>query len=109
MAFRTASNLLKHGFQSSRSIATRRNIFSLQGVYSTVATPFNEKDESVDFSRLEIMLRHLNRFPLAGFAMLGVFGEFTSLSFEAKIEVIKHARKYLGDDRIILAGAGMEG
>ena len=93
---------------ASRCVTSQRSIFSLRGVYTTVLTPFKPDDEEISYPQFEIMLRHINRYPVAGFALVGFFGEFPSIGFDARINLIKTARKFLGNDRIIIAGAGME-
>lgn len=87
-----------------------RNTFRLTGVYPTVVTPFmsSKHDFTVDFARFDQMIRHLNRYPVAGFALLGTSGEFTAVGLQKKIDLVYHARDQLGDQRVIIAGAGQE-
>ena len=104
--FNLSSQFLQH---ASIVVKCARNRFRLSGIYPTVVTPFSEDhEESVDLGKFEIMLRHLERYPVSGFALLGGSGEFKSIGYHKKTELIQYARNFLGKNKIILAGAGLE-
>jgi len=78
---------------------------SLAGVFPPVATPFKANGD-VDFDGLAANLEKLNKQPLAGYVLGGSNGEFTSLSVEERLEVVKLARQLTPKDRLLIAGSG---
>jgi 4-hydroxy-2-oxoglutarate aldolase len=80
---------------------------SLAGVFPPVATPFKANGD-VDFDGLAGNLEKLNKQPIAGYVLGGSNGEFTSLSVDERLEVVKLARQLTPKDRLLIAGSGME-
>lgn len=80
---------------------------SLAGIFPPVATPFKDNGD-LDLDGLQSNLEKLNRQPLAGYVLGGSNGEFTSLSVEERLEVVKLARQVTPKDRLLIAGSGME-
>lgn len=79
----------------------------LSGNYPAVPTPFQETGQ-VDFEHLRFNIEKLNQLPLAGYVIGGSNGEFAYLSVEERIEVVKAVKEWLPQDRVLIAGAGME-
>lgn len=79
----------------------------LSGIYPPLPTPFLP-DGSLDFAGLAANLGHLAEEPLAGFVLGGSNGEFSSLTLDERVEVVRAARLQLGPSRRVIAGAGLE-
>jgi 4-hydroxy-tetrahydrodipicolinate synthase len=60
----------------------------ISGVYCATVTPMSERGESVNLSCIGPMLAHLGSRGIDGFVPLGTTGEFASLSFGEKTEVL---------------------
>ncbi len=82
-------------------------MLSLAGVFPPVPTPFKDNGD-VDYAHLQSNLELLNREPLRGYVIGGSNGEFTSLTQDEKLKVVRLARAVAPDDRLIIAGSGME-
>jgi len=82
-------------------------LLSLAGVFPPVPTPFKDNGD-VDYAHLQSNLELLNREPLRGYVIGGSNGEFTSLTQDEKLKVVRLARAVAPDDRLIIAGSGME-
>lgn len=80
---------------------------SLAGIFPPVPTPFKDNGD-VDYAHLQSNLEKLNHEPLRGYVMGGSNGEFTSLTGDEKLKVVRLARAVALDDRLIIAGSGME-
>ncbi len=80
---------------------------SLAGIFPPVTTPF-EPNGDVAFGQLRANLEALNVEPLAGYVMGGSNGEFSSLTLEERLEVIRLARVVIPDGRLLIAGSGLE-
>jgi 4-hydroxy-2-oxoglutarate aldolase len=81
-------------------------VIDFQGVYPPVLTPFRGSEVAHD--KLAANLARLNRFPLAGYVMLGSTGEFPLLGEGEKERVIATAREHTPGDRLLIAGTGGE-
>jgi len=77
------------------------------GNYPAVPTPFQEMGQ-VDFEHLKFNIEKLNQLPLAGYVIGGSNGEFAYMSVEERVEVVKAVKEWLPQDRVLIAGAGME-
>ena len=62
----------------------------------------------VDFEHLKFNIEKLNQLPLAGYVIGGSNGEFAYMSVEERVEVVKAVKEWLPQDRVLIAGAGME-
>lgn len=80
---------------------------SLSGAYAPIPTPF-DADEAVAHDRLAENIARWNQTPLAGLVVLGSNGEFTYLSDEEKLEVLKTARQAIPKDKLFIAGTACE-
>ncbi|MGQ0602831.1 MAG: dihydrodipicolinate synthase family protein [Anaerolineales bacterium] len=80
---------------------------SLAGIFPPVPTPFKENGD-VDYDHLQSNLEKLNAEPLRGYVMGGSNGEFTSLTNDEKLQVVRLARAVAPKERLIIAGSGME-
>lgn len=77
------------------------------GLFPPVTTPFRA-DGALDLDQLRANLEKLNREPLAGYVLGGSNGEFTSLTWDERLEVVRAARAVTPQDRLLIAGSGME-
>jgi len=80
---------------------------SLSGVFAPIPTPF-DADGAVAHDKLAANIARWNQTPLAGLVVLGSNGEFTYLSDQEKLEVLKTARQTIPRDKLFLAGTGCE-
>jgi 4-hydroxy-2-oxoglutarate aldolase len=80
---------------------------SIQGLFPPLPTPFRE-DGALDLASFRALVRTLNAEPLAGYLVGGSNGEFTSLSWDERLEVIAAAREVIPKDRLLIAGSGAE-
>ncbi|MCD6266412.1 MAG: dihydrodipicolinate synthase family protein [Deltaproteobacteria bacterium] len=79
----------------------------LSGAYSPIPTPFNAKG-AVAHDKLAENIARWSKTSLAGLLVLGSNGEFTYLSDEEKIEVLKTARRAIPKDKLFIAGTGCD-
>lgn len=79
---------------------------SFEGVYPPVLTPFRGDEVALD--KLAANLRRLDRYPLAGYVVLGSTGEFPLLSETEKERVIAAARTEVARPKLLVAGTGGE-
>ena len=80
---------------------------SLAGIFPPVPTPFNANGD-VDYEHLQSNLEKLNAEPLNGYVMGGSNGEFTSLTNDEKVKVVRLAKAVAAEGRLVIAGSGME-
>jgi 4-hydroxy-2-oxoglutarate aldolase len=80
---------------------------SLGGVFSPLATPFNEQDEFAP-EKMAFNISRLNQTSLSGYVVLGSNGEYVYLNEKEKIEVLKTARQAIPKDKLMIAGTGCE-
>jgi 4-hydroxy-2-oxoglutarate aldolase len=80
---------------------------SLAGVYAPIPTPF-DTDGAVAHDELAANITRWSQTSLAGLVVLGSNGEFTYLSDEEKIEVLRTARQAIPKDKLFIAGTGCE-
>jgi len=79
----------------------------LSGAYSPIPTPFNAKGE-VAHDKLAENIAKWSNTSLAGLLVLGSNGEFTYLSDEEKLEVLKTARQVIPKDKLFISGTGCD-
>ena len=79
----------------------------LSGAYSPIPTPFNANGV-VAHDKLAENIAKWSKTSLAGLLVLGSNGEFTYLSDEEKIEVLKTARQAIPKDKLFIAGTGCD-
>jgi 4-hydroxy-2-oxoglutarate aldolase len=80
---------------------------SMAGIFPPIPTPFDEAGE-LDLKALAGNLAQWNRYPLAGYVVLGTNGEFPFLSDHEKLIFLEAARKGIPAGRHFLAGTGCE-
>jgi len=79
----------------------------LAGAYSPIPTPFNTKGV-VAHDKMAENIAKWSKTSLAGLLVLGSNGEFTYLSDEEKIKVLKTARQAIPKDKLFIAGTGCD-
>ncbi len=84
----------------------RKNV-SLAGIFPAVPTPFSA-DGGVEHDRLRSNLERLNSEPLSGYLLQGSNGEFVFLDPNERMEVVRAARAVIPEERLLIAGSGME-
>jgi len=80
---------------------------SMAGIFPPIPTPFDEAGE-LNLKALAANLEKWNRYPLAGYVVLGTNGEFPYLSETEKLAYFEAARKSIPTQRLFLAGTGCE-
>jgi 4-hydroxy-2-oxoglutarate aldolase len=83
------------------------DIPALSGIFPAIPTLFQENGD-VDYEHLRSNLDLLNSMPLDGYVIGGSNGEFVYLTPEERVRVVAIAREILPEDRLLIAGAGME-
>jgi len=79
----------------------------LHGIFPPITTPFYP-DGRVYHRKLEQNVEHYSRTPLAGIVVLGSTGEAILLSDEERREVLQTARAAAANDKVLIAGTGVE-
>jgi dihydrodipicolinate synthase/N-acetylneuraminate lyase len=79
----------------------------LSGIFPPITTPFYP-DGKIYFRKLEQNVEQYSRGPIAGIVVQGSTGEAILLSDEEKREVLKAAREAAADDKVLIAGTGIE-
>jgi 4-hydroxy-2-oxoglutarate aldolase len=79
----------------------------MTGVFPPIPTPFDAAGE-IDLKALGRNMEFWNRYPLAGYVVLGSNGEFPYLSESEKLAFFEAVRKHIPPDRIFMAGTACE-
>ena len=79
----------------------------LHGIFPPITTPFYP-DGKIYFRKLEQNVEQYSRGPIAGIVVQGSTGEAILLSDEERREVLKSAREAAADDKVLIAGTGIE-
>ena len=74
------------------------------GVCTALVTPF--LDNKVNYPMLEQLIRHQLDAGINAIVLAGTTGESATLSDDEKLEMIRRAKAYTGDDCLIIAGSG---
>ncbi|XP_023676040.1 4-hydroxy-2-oxoglutarate aldolase, mitochondrial [Paramormyrops kingsleyae] len=77
------------------------------GIYPPIATPFTPTEE-VDYEKLEENVQKYAKIPFRGLVVQGSNGEFPYLTVEERVEVVRHVRRALPKDKLVMAGSGCE-
>jgi 4-hydroxy-2-oxoglutarate aldolase len=85
---------------------TESTALSLAGIFPPIPTPFSA-DGEVAFDKLQFNLERWNKQPLSGYVVGGSNGEFVSLTFEERFEVVRAVRQAIPKERLLIAGSGM--
>ena len=80
---------------------------SMAGIFPPIPTPFDRTGE-VDLKALASNFEKWNRFPLAGYVVLGTNGEMPYLSDAEKLTYFEAARKLIPSGKLFMAGCGCE-
>lgn len=80
---------------------------SMAGIFPPIPTPFDASGE-LELMALAENLAKWNRYPLAGYVVLGTNGEFPFLSDQEKLTFLEAARKSIPAGKLFLAGTGCE-
>ncbi len=86
-------------------MATR--VPSMAGIFPPIPTPFDEAGE-LNLKALAANFEKWNRFPLAGYVVLGSNGEMPYLSETEKLTIFEAARKHIPSGKLFMAGCGCE-
>jgi 4-hydroxy-2-oxoglutarate aldolase len=79
----------------------------LSGIFPPITTPFYPEG-NVYFKKLEANVEGYSRTPVAGIVVLGSTAEAILLSDEERREVLKVARRAAANNKVLLAGTGIE-
>ena len=79
----------------------------LHGIFPPITTPFYP-DGKIYFRKLEQNVEHYSRTPVGGIVVLGSTGEAILLSDEERREVLKCARESAANEKVLIAGTGIE-
>ena len=79
----------------------------LSGIFPPITTPFYA-DGAVYYKKLEANVERYSRTPVAGIVVLGSTGEAILLSDEERREVLKTARGAAANQKVLIAGTGIE-
>jgi 4-hydroxy-2-oxoglutarate aldolase len=79
----------------------------LQGIFPAATTPFYP-DGRLYLKKLEHNVDRYSKTPIAGMVILGSTGEAVMLSDEEQRQVLKLAAEVSGDDKVLIAGTGLE-
>ena len=80
---------------------------SMAGISPPIPTPFDAVGE-LDLKALAANLEKWNKFPLAGYVVLGTNGEFPYLSETEKLTYFEAARKSIPSTKLFMAGTACE-
>lgn len=93
--------------QPKPSAASYNLAMLLHGIFPPITTPFYP-DGAVYFRKLEQNVEQYSRGPVAGIVVLGSTGEAILLSDEERRAVLKCAREAAADNKVLIAGTGIE-
>ncbi|MFX1369740.1 MAG: 4-hydroxy-tetrahydrodipicolinate synthase [Promethearchaeota archaeon] len=79
-------------------------VYRFKGVYPALVTPFHES--GLNARQYRVLIEHVLRSGATGIVPCGTTGEFTSMTFDEKVETIRMACEF-ADGRVpVLAGTG---
>jgi 4-hydroxy-2-oxoglutarate aldolase len=79
----------------------------MAGIFPPIPTPFDAAGE-LDLKALARNFERWNRYPLAGYVVLGSNGEFPYLSEAEKLTYFEAARKHIPQGKLFMAGTACE-
>jgi 4-hydroxy-2-oxoglutarate aldolase len=79
----------------------------LHGIFPPITTPFYP-DGKLYFRKLEQNVEQYSRSPIAGIVVQGSTGEAILLSDEERREVLKSVREAAANEKVLIAGTGIE-
>ncbi len=80
---------------------------SMAGIFPPIPTPFDASGE-LNLKALADNMAKWNKYPLAGYVVLGSNGEFPYLSEAEKLTYFEAARKLIPSGKLFMAGTGCE-
>jgi len=80
-------------------------MISLAGIFPPLPTAFDTQ-QVLSTHKMQENIRHLNRYDLAGFLVLGSNGELVNLTYQEKCIVYEQCREAIPSDKLMLAGTG---
>ena len=92
---------------AERFLPSYNFLMLLHGIFPPITTPFYP-DGKIYFRKLEQNVEHYSRTPVAGIVVLGSTGEAILLSDEERREVLKCARESAANEKVLIAGTGIE-
>ena len=78
---------------------------SLAGIFPPIPTPFKANGQ-IDYDHLQSNLNRWNQEPLAGYVVCGSNGEYTYLTLDERVELIRVARQAIPKDRLLMPDRG---
>jgi 4-hydroxy-2-oxoglutarate aldolase len=84
-----------------------KHLSNLTGVFPAFPTPFATTG-AVEVEQLAFNIEKANQLPFKGYVIGGSNGEFAYLTPEERVHVVTEVECRLADNRILIAGAGME-
>ncbi len=92
---------------AERFLPSYNFIMLLHGIFPPITTPFYP-DGKIYFRKLEQNVEQYSRTPVTGIVVQGSTGEAILLSDEERREVLKCAREFAANDKVLIAGTGIE-
>lgn len=80
---------------------------SMAGIFPPIPTPYDAAEE-LDLKALASNLAKWNKYPLAGYVVLGTNGEMSYLSETEKLTYFEAVRKHIPAGKLFMAGCGCE-
>jgi len=90
-----------------RALSSAPPPVDLSGVFPPIVAAFNQ-DESVAWEQLRANLARWRQEPLSGVLVHGSNGEFSYLTTEERLDMVRVVREELGKEQLVLAGSGCE-
>ncbi|PIK61928.1 putative 4-hydroxy-2-oxoglutarate aldolase, mitochondrial isoform X1 [Apostichopus japonicus] len=90
-----------------KAMSTASSRLDLEGIYPPIPTPFDDKEE-IDYPALQRNIEKWSKIPFRGLTVHGSNGEYTFLTTDERIDMVKKVRSWLPKDKLIIAGAGCE-
>ncbi|KAL8566028.1 hypothetical protein ACOMHN_062757 [Nucella lapillus] len=81
---------------------------NIGGIYPPITTAFNA-DETIAYDKLQSNIDKWNKVPFRGYVVQGSNGEYTFLTNEERVEMVKRVKEMMPSDKLLIAGSGCEG
>ncbi|XP_078589104.1 4-hydroxy-2-oxoglutarate aldolase, mitochondrial-like isoform X1 [Branchiostoma floridae x Branchiostoma japonicum] len=89
-----------------RGMASFKKV-DLSGVFPPLPTPFDQ-DEKVNYEHLRNNVTKWNEIDFRGYVVQGSNGEYTYLSDEERVELVRTVKQAAAPGKLIIAGSGCE-
>ncbi|GFR02096.1 4-hydroxy-2-oxoglutarate aldolase, mitochondrial [Trichonephila clavata] len=100
------NHVLKKEHQNCSMRFSSKSSLDISGIYPPIITTFNEHGD-INFDKLKFNIDIWKEIPFKGYVVLGSTGEFTSLSEDEKVKLVKFMKDNNGG-KLIIAGSGCE-